>query len=96
MALSELNLKKLYQTKKVDIVEVMMAPALKESIHYDLGRGYFSLGSLAELASGLVPYIKHGGNVRVVTSVELSEEDARIFHNGLQLSLIHICPSCRR
>ena len=85
MALSELNLKKLYQTKKVDIVEVMMAPALKESIHYDLGSGYFSLGSLAELASGLVPYIKHGGNVRVVTSVELSEEDARIFHNGLQL-----------
>ena len=86
MSLAELNLKKIYRTKQDDVVELLLAPALKESCVYDRGTGYFTLGALAELADGLIPFIQHGGTMRVVTSVRLSDEDIEIIKKGISLS----------
>ena len=86
MSLAELNLKKIYRTKQDDVVELLLAPALKESCVYDRGTGYFTLGALAELADGLIPFIQHGGTMRVVTSVQLSDEDIEIIKKGISLS----------
>ena len=75
MPLSDLKLKKIYRTKQDNITDVLIIPALKESNVYDRGTGYFTLDSLAGLADGLIPFIQHGGVMRVVTSVELSDTD---------------------
>lgn len=85
MSLSDLKLKKIYRTKQDDVTESFLVPALKESNKYDRGSGYFTLDSLANIADGLIPFIQHGGTVRVVTSVQLSDADVAIINNGLQL-----------
>lgn len=85
MSLSELKLKKIYRTKQDNVTEDFLVPALKESFTYDRGTGYFTLDSLANIADGLIPFIQHGGRVRVVTSVQLSESDVAIINNGLLL-----------
>lgn len=52
----------------------------------DLGwRGKRLLYSLAELASGLIPFIRNGGNIRAITSVELNERDIDVIKAGLIL-----------
>lgn len=85
MALCDINIKKLYRTKQDDYVNMLISPALQESTRYDRGTGYFTLDSLAELASGLIPFIRNGGNIRVITSVELNEKDIDIIKAGLIL-----------
>ena len=85
MPLSDLKLKKIYRTKQDNITDVLIIPALKESNVYDRGTGYFTLDSLAGLADGLIPFIQHGGVMRVVTSVELSDTDVDAIKKGLAI-----------
>ena len=85
MPLSDLKLKKIYRTKQDNITDVLIIPALKESNVYDRGTGYFTLDSLAGLADGLIPFIQHGGVMRVVTSVELSDTDVEAIKKGLAI-----------
>lgn len=85
MPLSDLKLKKIYRTKQDNVTDDFLIPALKESYTYDRGSGFFTLDSLANIADGLIPFIQHGGVVRVVTSVQLSDADVAIINNGLQL-----------
>lgn len=84
--MSDLKLKKIYRTKQDNITDVLIIPALKESSVYDRGTGYFTLDSLAGLADGLIPFIQHGGVMRVVTSVQLSESDVDAIKKGLSIS----------
>lgn len=86
MPLSDLKLKKIYRTKQDNISDLLIIPALKESAMYDRGTGYFTLDSLAGLADGLIPFIQHGGTMRVVTSVQLSETDIDAIKKGLQIN----------
>lgn len=86
MPLSDLRLKKIYRTKQDNITEVLIVPALKESVVYDRGTGYFTLDSLAGLADGLIPFIQHGGVMRVVTSVQLSDTDVEAIKKGLAIN----------
>lgn len=85
MALTELSLKKLYRTKQDDYLNNLIVPALRESHSYDRGSGYFTLDSLSELASGLIPFVRRGGRMRVITSVELNEHDVEVIQSGLEL-----------
>ena len=86
MSLSDLKLKKIYRTKQDNILDLLIIPALKESTIYDRGTGYFTLDSLAGLADGLIPFIQHGGIMRVVTSVQLSETDIDAIKKGLEIN----------
>lgn len=85
MSLSDLKLKKIYRTKQDDVTNDFLVPALKESYIYDRGSGYFTLDSLANIADGLIPFIQHGGVIRVVTSVQLNDADVAIINSGLLL-----------
>ena len=85
MSLSDLKLKKIYRTKQDNVTDDFLIPALKESYTYDRGAGFFTLDSLANIADGLIPFIQHGGMVRVVTSVQLSDADVAVINNGLLL-----------
>ena len=85
MSLSDLKLRKIYRTKQDNVTDNFIVPALKESYTYDRGTGFFTLDSLANIADGLIPFIQHGGTVRVVTSVQLNDADVEIINNGLLL-----------
>lgn len=84
MALSDLNLKKIYKTKKDNVVDEFLVPVLRESHVYDRGAGFFTLDALSGLADGLIPFVQENGIIRVITSVELSEKDIGIIKQGLQ------------
>ena len=93
MSLSDLKLKKIYRTKQDNVTDDFLIPALKESYTYDRGAGFFTLDSLANIADGLIPFIQHGGMVRVVTSVQLSDADVAVINNGLLLQHSNIIVS---
>jgi len=95
MSLAELSLKKIYRTKQDGVVDLLLTPALKESNVYDRGSGYFTLGSLAGLANGLIPFIQHEGSMRVVTSVQLSDEDVEIIKKGTSLNTENVSEKIR-
>lgn len=95
MSLAELSLKKIYRTKQDDVVALLLTPALKECNVYDRGSGYFTLSALAELAEGLIPFIQHEGSMRVVTSVQLSDEDVEIIKKGTSLSAENVAEKIR-
>lgn len=81
--LSQLNIKRCYRTKRDDVTNRLLIPALSNGIQYDRGTGYFSIDALIELSSGIISYIKNGGTIRIVTSVDLDMKDMEIIKNGI-------------
>ena len=73
-----LGIKRCYRSKKDNLDTDFFIPLLSSSIQYDRGTGYFSLEALIELSKGIIPYVKKGGKVRIITSVCLSEQDAEL------------------
>lgn len=78
----KLLIKRCYRSKKDNLEEDFFIPLLKESVVYDRGTGYFSLNALSSLSKGVIPFVKKGGTIRIVTSVELSEEDVYVIRQG--------------
>ncbi len=83
---SKFDIKRCYRTRKDDVTKELLVPLLSKSIKYDRGTGFFSLQSLSVLADGLIPYIRRGGNIRIVTSVELGKEETEAILKGEELA----------
>ncbi len=79
------HFRRIYRTQFQDLPREFYAPALRESIAYDRSSGFFSLQALIDLMPGLIPFIKNGGSIRLVTSVYLSDENRKLIEEGLQL-----------
>lgn len=82
----DFNIKRFYRSKQDELDRDFLIPLLGRSIQYDRGTGYFSLIVLANLANGIIPFLKKGGNIRVVTSVDLGAEEREIIKKGLSIS----------
>lgn len=85
----ELKIKGVYRTKKDNIDIDLIIPLLKKAHKYDRGTGYFSIVALANLADGIIPYVKNNGRntkIRLITSVELNPEDRAIIQKGESLA----------
>jgi len=82
----KLALKTCYRTKKDNVIDDFIVPVLSKSTRYDRGTGYFSVYGLAELAKGIIPYVKNGGKIRIITSVDLKPEDLELIKNGYIMS----------
>jgi len=83
MAFRDLLLQKVYDTRKPgdDPVANFYIPVLSESVVYDRGTGYFSSTVLALAAKGVAGFIRNGGRMRILTSPELTAEDANVLLN---------------
>lgn len=75
MSLCDLQYQEDYRTGYDDILNDFLRPALRESREYWRAVGYFSSSALESLGTPLGEFIKGGGTIRLVTSVELSEAD---------------------
>lgn len=82
MALRDIQYQKDYRSGYDDIVEDFFRPSLRAAKLYWRAVGYFSSSALESFGSPLGEFIKNGGSIRLVTSVELSEADLKAIENG--------------
>ncbi|RGY95504.1 hypothetical protein [Clostridium sp. AM58-1XD] len=84
MSFQDLDVKKEYRSKLVSISKEFYTPILKEAITYDRAVGFFSSTALIMIANGLIPFINNGGNIRLIASPRLSEEDITAIKAGYE------------
>lgn len=83
--LSEISWKVSYSTETGNPVADFYEPALSRSIQYDRLTGYFSANTLAIVARGMSNFVRNGGKMRLIVSVQLDEEDAKAIERGYEL-----------
>lgn len=82
MGLKDIQYQDDYRSGYDNIVEAFFRPSLREANLYWRAVGYFSSSALESFGAPLGEFIKNGGRIRLVTSVELSEGDLRAIENG--------------
>lgn len=75
MTLREFPFQPLLDTSSNDLLAEFFIPALKHSVQYDRGVGFFSSAWLRIAAKGMVEFAANGGKARWVTSPILDEND---------------------
>ena len=84
MSLRELPLKVTYRSGESDILNEFYIPCLERSVVYKRAVGFFTSGSLAEAARGLVDFIGNGGKMQVVACPRLTQDDAKKIEQGYE------------
>ncbi|PWE34116.1 hypothetical protein DDZ14_02885 [Maritimibacter sp. 55A14] len=82
MSLREIDYKEDYRSGYDNIVEDLFRPSLARSNNYWRAVGYFSSSALESFGAPLGEFIRNGGHIRLVTSVELSQADLEAIENG--------------
>ena len=82
MGLRDLHYQIDYRSGHDDLVSDFFKPSLCEAGRYWRAVGYFSSSALEAFGSPLGQFLKGGGQIRLVTSVELSEADLDAIENG--------------
>jgi len=82
--LNNLDLKKVYDSDKDDILNQFYIPVLKESIIYKRISGFFSSTSLLLAAEGIANFINNNGTYKLITSVVISEQDYEAIQKGIK------------
>ena len=82
MGLSDIHYQTDYRSGYDSIVDDFFRPSLREAKKYWRAVGYFSSSALESFGSPLGEFIKNGGSIRLVTSVELSSADLEAIENG--------------
>ncbi|MCP9491209.1 MAG: DEAD/DEAH box helicase family protein [Solirubrobacteraceae bacterium MAG38_C4-C5] len=80
--LADLLLRTRYRSGEDDLVEDFYLPCLERATEYDRAVGYFTSGALALAAPALVPFLIHGGRMRLVVSPHLTEADVEAMLAG--------------
>lgn len=75
MTLRNLGFPPFMNTSDSDLIQDFFIPALKNSLRYDRGVGYFSSGWMKLSAEGMISFAEKGGFARWVTSPILDKND---------------------
>jgi superfamily II DNA or RNA helicase len=82
MSLKDIQYQEDYRSGYENLVEDFFRPSLCQSELYWRAVGYFSSSALEAFGAPLGEFIKRGGSIKLITSVELSEADLRAIENG--------------
>lgn len=82
MGLRDIAYQEDYRSGYDNIVEDFFRPSLREAKLYWRAVGYFSSSAFEAFGAPLGDFIKNGGQIRLVTSVELSDSDLKAIENG--------------
>lgn len=74
--------KKTYITLRNDVLGELILPSYKESIIYKRASGYFSINSLIAAIDGIIPFILNGGQIKLICSPNLTENDVKFIELG--------------
>ena len=78
MSLQSIAFKEEYRSGRDDALRDFFLPAFKVARRYDRAVGYFSSSALECFAEPFGEFVQFGGTVRLVTSVELRDEDVAV------------------
>ena len=82
MSLRDIQYQEDYRSGYDNILRDFFRRSLREAQLYWRAVGYFSSSALEAFGAPLGDFIRNGGHIRLVTSVELSEADLRAIENG--------------
>lgn len=86
MSFREIPIRSFYSTANKDnLSEIFYNPFLGQAKQYDRVSGYFSSKALASYSKGLDGLLKNDGNMRLIISEEISEEDFFLIKSGYDL-----------
>ena len=89
MSLRKIEYKEDYRSGYDDIVRDVFHPSLREASDYWRAVGYFSSSALEVFGAPLGEFVKKGGMIRLVTSVELSEADLKALERGVNKQQVY-------
>ena len=84
MSLKDLKLQDEYRSDRDHLIQYFYIPCLEKATVYNRAVGFFSSTAMASVARGLTASIRSGGQMRLVTSPQLSEEDVQAIEQGLK------------
>ncbi|PRG93779.1 hypothetical protein C6V04_12625 [Burkholderia multivorans] len=82
MSLRSIAFREEYRSGRDDALTAFFLPAFRVARRYDRAVGYFSSSALECFAEPFGKFIQFGGTVRLVTSVELRDEDVAVIEAG--------------
>lgn len=82
-----IKIKSIYRTKNDDFDEDFLIPLLKNCKTYYRGTGYFNIQALINISKGLIPFIKNGGSMKLITSVELAFDEINLLNVSSEVAM---------
>lgn len=86
--LRSLALASRYRSNRGDIVQDFYVPAFKVASSYSRAVGYFTSTSLALYSRGIEAFAERGGNMRLIASPQLTEDDVLDIQRGYDLRAV--------
>ena len=83
MSLRDVHYQEDYRTGYDDLSGDFLRPSLRQAQRYWRAVGYFSSSALETFGAPLGEFVLNDGHIRLVTSVELSENDLRAIESGI-------------
>lgn len=83
MSLRDIPLKTEYRSLLDNVISEFYTPVLTQSVMYKRAVGFFSSSALIDLSEGIIGLIKNGGNIQLIASPRLSQEDIAAINDGL-------------
>ena len=80
--LTELELEITYRSDEAHLVSAFYIPCLSRSVQYNRAVGFFTSNGISLAAQGVAQLLKNDGNMRLVASPCLSEEDIHAIQEG--------------
>ena len=84
MSLREIPLKYEYRSDGADLVKDFYTPCLKNATQYWRAVGYFTSNGLALNVKGLSTFIRHNGQINLVTGPKLMSDDIEAIRRGYE------------
>ena len=85
MSLKTIEFQDTYWSGENNLIDDFYVPCLKQSVEYDRAVGYFSSSILCYIANGLYNFISNGGRMRIICSVNISEQDQKDIELGYDI-----------
>ncbi len=82
MSLRELSLQSEYRSDGANLVKDFYTPCLRKATRYCRAVAYFTSNSLALNVKGLSTFIRHGGQMNLVTGPKLMSDDIEAIQHG--------------
>ena len=84
MSFKELEIKRSYETTadKDQLLDDFYIPVLSQSKHYYRIAGFFSSSSLSIALRGVEAMVANGGQIKMLVSPELSDDDYAVLKNN--------------
>lgn len=78
----DLNIQTEYRSGKNNVIKDFFIPVLSNAVKYKRAVGFFSSSALVEIAKGITGLLSNGGQIELIVSPRLSEEDIIAIEKG--------------